>query len=200
MEPEEFIEKAVILLTVVAAVMYVHYNLSELAAEKVIDLTENASMGFRVSDDIRKAQVYFEGDDGTLECKLSAGETVWRCSDEDWNYVGSSPQKLGGKLRKCTWAHPVTNKTLIIRFEDENLNSALKGYYGIIDGISVDKPGIVTLAVLVDGVKVFDGFTYTPGLKSIDIGPTQGSRIEFRVFTDRGLRRHFCFDVWSESA
>ena len=200
MEPEEFIGKVIMLLTVVAAVMYVHYNLSELATEKVIDLTENASMGFRVSDDIRKAQVYVEDESDVIECKLSAGETVWRCSDQDWNYVGASPQKLDGKVRKCTWAHPVTNKTLIIRFDNENFNAPLRGYYGIIDGISVDKPGIVTLAVLVDGVKVFDGFTYTPGLKSIDIGPTKGRTIEFQVFTDRGLRRHFCFDVWSESA
>jgi hypothetical protein len=196
MDAEKFLERVIIALTVVSVAAYVHYHLKALAEEDVVNMSLAESAGFRVSDYLPKAQVYFKGRDVT-ECKLSTGGSVWRCSDRDWNYVGASSQKMGGRARRCVWAHPLTNKTLVIRFDNVDVGSRIKGFYGIVDGVSTENPGTVNISVLADETRIFEGATVRSGLKEFDVASGSAKNIEFRIFTEKDVRRHFCFDAWS---
>jgi hypothetical protein len=104
---------------------------------------------------------------------------------------------MGGRARRCVWAHPLTNKTLVIRFDNVDVGSRIKGFYGIVDGVSTENPGTVNISVLADETRIFEGATVRSGLKEFDVASGSAKNIEFRIFTEKDVRRHFCFDAWS---
>lgn len=77
---------------------------------------------FDFVDNIAKAkEVYLAGKDNEkTPCKLE-GER-WQCSEEEWSNVSSMRSIMGGKWQKALWAHPRTEKTTHIIFEN-NVNA-----------------------------------------------------------------------------
>ncbi|MFH1788577.1 MAG: hypothetical protein ABH834_04280 [Candidatus Altiarchaeota archaeon] len=197
--PETILGKTIVALTLISLIAYAHYNIEAAKTSEVVELTAETTDAFKASEDINNAQVYFTSQDGVKICELSAGGDLWRCSGNEWNYIGTSPHKLGKHLRRCVWAHPITNNTLHIIFEDVDLGSKVEGFYGIIDGTSTEDPGRVDFVVSVGDVDVYDGSTVNPGLKEFEFETGGASDIEFKVFTNKDVRRHFCFDAWASN-
>jgi hypothetical protein len=125
------------------------------------------------------------GEEGYTACKQSLGGDIWRCSSGDWSYVGATAKKMGGSLRKCVWAHPITGKTIRIAFEDAKIGKTIAGFYGLADGSGADNPGTVNFTVSVGGRTVYEGASTYAGTKefAVETGPANGP-VEFRVYTD----------------
>lgn len=194
---EEILGKTIIALTLISLVAYAHYNIETTKTSGVVEITAETTDFFMASEDIAGAQVYFKQPDGVTICKLSAGGDLWRCSGNEWNYIGASPHKLGKHLRRCVWSHPMTNKTLHIIFEDVALGIKVAGFYGIIDGTSTKDPGRVDFVVNVGGTDVYSGSTAKAGLREFEAETNGAHDIEFKIFTNNDVRRHFCFDAWT---
>jgi hypothetical protein len=110
--------------------------------------------------------------------------------------------KIDGLLRKCVWAHPMTNKTLLVSFPGFGYGGSLSGMYGLVDSSedilsAVDSPGTVTFSVLSDGKKVFEDKITHAGYHEFNValGATP-TKLEFLVFANDNSGRHFCFDGW----
>jgi hypothetical protein len=100
--------------------------------------------------------------------------------------------------RECVWAHPLSNKTLIIRFRNAELKDNVNGVYGLLDESDTENPGAVKFEAYVDGAESYSGTVTYPGAQEFNIKTTAGKReLEFRISTGNDKMRHFCFNAWS---
>jgi hypothetical protein len=127
-----------------------------------------------------------------------------QCSEQRWNYVGMSSERVGGQLRRCIWAHPVDEAELSITFPGVRLGKALFGHHGLTDHAARSAGGApVKLEVRIDGV-LRQSFTRTNRAGwadwRLDTSALAGNRAEvtFVVSTRRAGVRHYCFDALIE--
>jgi len=195
------IVKTVALFFICAVIGYIYFNIEYSAQPKVYALPSADSGQFFASDDVASAQVYYFNGSEVKPCILSKDAGIWRCSDYDWNFVAATSRGMDGVLKKCVWAHPITNKTLRIIFTGVQTGSRIAGFFGLDDSAPIENPGAVSFSVIIDGTSAYRGSAVTPGVHEFDIPTSSGKKdIEFSISTDNDKRRHFCFDAWSVNA
>ncbi len=62
-------------------------------------------------------EVYLTDQTGAHTPCVWEGER-WRCGRQEWQYVGPQHTLMAGRWQKALWAHPYTNKTLHVVFEN----------------------------------------------------------------------------------
>ncbi len=81
---------------------------SAVATTKLLDLVE--AIG-------EAKEVYLTDHAGGRTPCTWEGER-WRCGRQEWQYVGPQYTLMAGRWQKALWAHPYTNKTLHVVFEN----------------------------------------------------------------------------------
>jgi hypothetical protein len=198
MDLDKSMDGLLLLMAVLAVFAYVYYSIGHAAQPKVIEIGDAPSKAFLASQSVGAAGVYFSDGQSNKSCALSPYGDVWHCSSADWNYVGLVGRTMNGVLKKCVWAHPMSNKTLVIDYSSVELGSRMEGFYGMIDGSEeVVDVREVNFSVMVDGEPVFSGASIEPGANDFTIRTAPGARhVTFTVFTEDDSARHFCFDAW----
>jgi hypothetical protein len=189
MESTEFLKVLVPLSVALAIIGYLTLPEHLLLAPK---------SEFNAGDDIGKSEVYYTSAKGIIPCARSAVASVWECSDASWNYVARVYRDMGGLKRECVWAHPNTNKTLVIRFRDAYLSGRMSGVYGLLDESDIEDPPTVNFTIILNGSPAIQGSATLPGANEFNIETPSGrTDLEFRVYTKDDRLRHFCFNAWS---
>ena len=189
MDATQFLKVVIVLTTVAASVAYL-----TLPQHKVV----RPDARFLASEHIQDMEAYILSETEIRPCTLTASGDILRCSDLDWNYVGTVNKDMGGRNVECIWAHPTANKTLVIKFRDIGLTDEINGIYGILDEADTKDPGTVNFRVNVQGADIFGGEVVYPGADKFNIKTTPGKNdIEFRIYTENDKKRHFCFNAWS---
>ena len=88
--------------------LVVKARFSEAATAKLLDLVE--AIG-------EAKEVYLTDAGGTRE-ECSWDRDRWKCGRQEWQYVGPQHTLMAGRWQKALWAHPRTERTLHVVFEN----------------------------------------------------------------------------------
>lgn len=107
---------------------------------------------FDFTDDLAQAkEVYFVDANGNRE-NCSWDRDRWKCGNQDWQYVGPQRTLMAGRWQKANWAHPRTERTLHVVFENTVGASALVLGTAFLERAYREENGKpVRVAVTVDG-------------------------------------------------
>ncbi|HOW51818.1 MAG TPA: hypothetical protein PLV42_07225 [bacterium] len=73
---------------------------------------------FDFTDDLALAkEVYFADANGNRDT-CSWDRDRWKCGNQEWQYVGPQRTLMAGRWQKANWAHPRTERTLHVVFEN----------------------------------------------------------------------------------
>ena len=149
------------------------------------------------SRDIGKAKhVSFSDGEKTKECR-KVSETKWQCSNENWNYVGSTTLSFNGGTRQAVWAHPVSGKTLDIVFDIPENSRKLYFESVFADSAYHSKNRApVNVEILADGktlIEYANPFTFRLTEKNIKL-PENTKEITIKLTTADDRQRHFVFN------
>lgn len=136
-------------------------------------------------------------------CESKARGGRFRCSQQSWNWVGQTRQRIGGVVRECVWAHPVAGGAMLeLQARAVSLGHALVVRHGLTDrAVDAQRDGApVHLDVALDGVTV-----------AREVRPNRKGWVESRVNTsaragtsamltlairaERDTHRNYCVDV-----
>ena len=107
---------------------------------------------FDFVDDIEQAkEVYLTDAQGARE-ECAWDRDRWKCGRQEWQYVGPQRTLMAGRWQKANWAHPRTEKTLHVVFENTVAASALVLGTSFLERAYREENGHpVRVAVTVDG-------------------------------------------------
>lgn len=161
------------------------------------DGTEELRKPFVFTRDIGNAlKVWFSKGTEIFPCQKSSVNR-WQCSNDEWNYVGTTSAVMNGKQQKAVWAHPKSNMTLHIQFELSRkihkltFNSAL-----LESAYRSENNSPVQVEILADGNSLLkyenksERKTYS---STIDLSK-EYSILELRFATENDGQRHFVFN------
>lgn len=159
-----------------------------------------------LSDALAFAEVSVERADATVRCAWSPMARRHVCPDlPEWMHVGVEELRIGGRPQRCTWAHPMNDAVVVVRFPSLHLTGALTLELALTDG-AADNAGLapVRAAVLVDERAVLE-LEKPPGSRGFvratsPTGATRDAAVEIRVTTPSDGQRHACFRLTSGAA
>lgn len=168
------------------------------------------ALGAGTAHDLSEALAFAEVEvvrgDAVLRCAWSAIEARHTCPGmPEWVHVGVEQLPVGGRAQRCTWAHPITDATLVVRFPRARLLGALTLELALTDGAADNATlALVKAALLIDGAPALD-LDKPPGRRGFVRGEarTGGARdatVELRLTTPSDGQRHACFRLTSEAA
>lgn len=166
-----------------------------------------------LSDALSAAEVELQRADGTHRCAWSPLARRHLCEGlPEWVHVGVEELPVGGRSERCTWAHPVTDAVLVVRFPRARLLGTLELELALTDG-AADNAALapVRAELLVDGVAAASlekapgrrGFVSTTVNTGSTSGAPQGARdgsVELRLSTPNDGQRHTCFRLTTRPA
>jgi hypothetical protein len=138
-------------------------------------------------------------DDGGLLGHLAYPERRFQCLLGESYFVGVTIiDDQNYRPRRCIWAHPGAGGPVVLRFSNVPLGKWIYGYGGLSWFLTRDGQGApVTITVLVNGHSIgsavhrdLDGWSRF-ALPTGAAGKT--ADVEFRVSSQGGADRHFCF-------
>jgi hypothetical protein len=150
---------------------------------------------------IADAKVTLEPATGpAVSCTFSAGRHD--CSERGrapWRFVGEHRVAIGGRQRRCIWAHPTTGAALRITFPPAPIGRVLSVAHGLADSIARSGAS-VTLEVLVRDERVVSltrppkpGWVRDTVSTASFAGRTEP--ISFVIRTPADGSRHYCFSA-----
>ena len=159
-----------------------------------------------LSDALAAAEVELERGTDTVHCAWSALEQRHVCPGlPEWVHVGVEELPVGGRAQRCTWAHPVTGATLVVRFAAARLLGALALELALTDG-AADNATLapVHAALLVNGAPLLD-LDKPPGKRGFvrDVtttGAPNDAQVELRLTTQNDRQRHTCLRLTTRAA
>lgn len=147
--------------------------------------------------DIGKAkEVWFSKEDKKMPC-VKSSQFRWQCSRDEWNYVGTTAVRMGGKTQKAIWAHPKSGMTLHLTFDIPAASKKMVINTAFLEtAYRSDNKAPVEVEILLDGRSVI---RYTNKSESRmyaqDLDIADGSKeVEIRFFTENDGQRHFVFN------
>lgn len=150
-------------------------------------------------DALHAARVRIQRGDLTHDCP--AGERGrWRCSTQDWNYVGREIIEMAGEPRAVIWAHPVSESVLTIEFEGVPFGRALTLGAGFSRVAAAYGGAPVELTVEAGGRELLRrSFDARSGFarERVETPQLAGGlqHVAFRIRTMDDRVRHFCFSA-----
>ncbi|QED33929.1 hypothetical protein FRD00_18765 [Persicimonas caeni] len=122
------------------------------------------------------------------------------CTNNEWNRVSLRAVDFeAGTIRRCIWAHPVENTTLVVHYPDVPSGDALVGYYGVAKSGTTSARAPVEMTVGIDGVAaktVKSTRAKEISTFEIPLERKDGSHeVSFEIRADDVGRRHFCFNA-----
>ena len=171
-----------------------------------IDERPDSATARDLSDVLASAEVEVERGGETVHCAWSAGAQRHECPGlPAWVHVGVEALPVGGRTERCTWAHPVTGATVVVRFAATRLLGALTLELALTDG-AADNATLapVHAALLVDGAPVLD-LDKPPGRRGFvreatSTGTANDAQVELRITTPSDGQRHTCFRLITQAA
>lgn len=159
-----------------------------------------------LSDGLASAEVEVERADSAVRCSWSPLARRQRCEGmPEWVHVGVEELPIGGRTERCTWAHPITDATLVVRFPQARLLGELDLELALTDG-AADNTALapVRAQLLVDGAPALDlekpagkrGFARASALT----GGARDAAVELRLTTPNDGQRHTCFRLTTRAA
>lgn len=153
----------------------------------VYDLVENTS----------NATVFIERNGAVKRCQRVTDAHF--CGGYAWEdiKIHSFIDERDKVWRRCIWAHPRPNSTVVLQFDDVPSGASLRGYYGI--GLFGKSGAPVDVSAFIDGQEVFTGKTTRDGeFETIDVDlKDDGSthQLQLRVSAKETGKRHFCINA-----
>lgn len=156
---------------------------------------------------LRSAEVAYVDADGTTHPCDQWRFGRWTCGLDEWLWIGIAEPTFRGQVRRCVWAHPRENSTLVIRATGVPVGERLRGRYGIADsGTEMEDGAPVDFAVRVGRAERDLVAQNRSGMSSyrvrINNDDVDGERtdVEFRISSPFVGRRHFCFTASMQGA
>ncbi|MBI1948271.1 MAG: hypothetical protein HYS27_21465 [Deltaproteobacteria bacterium] len=151
-----------------------------------------------LSDGLAAAEVEVVRGAAVTRCSWSPVERRHRCPGmPEWVHVGVEELPVNGRAQRCTWAHPITDATLVVRFPAVPLQGALTLELALTDG-AADNAALapVRAALLVDGAPALE-LLQRPGRRGFTRGTAaagaRDAQVELRLTTPNDGQRHTCF-------
>lgn len=141
-------------------------------------------------------EVYFEKDGKRYECHKTS-KSRWQCGKPDWNYVGRTVASMAGKQQQAVWAHPLSNKTLHIKYKvPEGAEIFVINTAFLPAAVSSSNRSPVEVKVSFDDKKAAEYTNMSVSKiysKKVDI-PNDIKNIDISFFVKDDGQRHFVFN------
>lgn len=155
------------------------------------------------------------GDVAALKVQVEVGSRTILCSDLDpngpthrcpslpeWNHVGPQELSIGGQLRHCLWAHPISGGRVVIDAPWPTGASRVRLFYGLGDSAVGAPDGQPVTLELFAGDRKLGSFVQQnqPGYSEqlVTLGEPASDRLRFAISVIRDGARHFCIDAIAE--
>lgn len=158
---------------------------------------DNATPVYDLAENLSNATVFIERNGAMKRCQRATDAHF--CGGYAWEdiKIHSFIDERDKVWRRCIWAHPRPDSTVVLQFDDIPSGAALRGYYGI--GLFKKSGGPVDIAAFIDGQEVFTGETTRDGeFETIDVElENDGSthQLQLRVSAKETGKRHFCINA-----